>query len=162
MSLPKIATLKLALAVSIFSLFVLLAPPRSAALQETKPDEKKQEEPKGSEQKPAQSQNGGEISFSKDIVAIFKDQKCIVCHRGENPSGLDITEDVAYKNLTGVKSKQDPETLLVKPGDPEASYLFIKLNGAGKEGTVMPPKGKMPQELVDKIAVWIKQGAKNN
>lgn len=159
MGLRKLSALKAALAIVAISLLVSL--PQFAAQQ--KPEESKnQEESKGTGQKNGSAQSQSEAVTFKDISAIFKEQKCIVCHRGENPSGLDLTEPVAYKNLVNAKSTQDPESILVKPGDPDASYLFVKLNGPGKDGTVMPPKGKLPQELIDKVAAWIKGGAKNN
>ena len=113
-------------------------------------------------QEPAKLQGGSaEISFSKDIVPLFKEQKCTVCHRGENPSGLDLVEDV-YKHLVSAKSTEDKDAVLVKPGDPDASYLYQKLIGPGKDGTIMPPKGKIEDAELNKVVQWIKQGAKDN
>lgn len=104
-----------------------------------------------------------DVSFSSDILPIFaKAGKCTLCHRGDNPSGLDLSPDKAYKNLVKVKSRQDPESFLVLPGEVEKSYLYQKLIGPGKEGTIMPPSGKLPDELLDKVSLWIKQGAKDN
>lgn len=104
-----------------------------------------------------------DVSFSSDILPIFtKAGKCTLCHRGDNPSGLDLSPDKAYKNLVKVRSRQDPESFLVLPGEVEKSYLYKKLIEPGKEGTIMPPSGKLPDELLDKISRWIKQGAKDN
>lgn len=114
----------------------------------------------GSQESKSQG-DGPDISFSKDIVTLFKDQKCIVCHRGENPSGLDLAEN-PYKNLVNAKAQEDKDAVLVKPGDPDASYLYQKLIGPGKDGTIMPPKGKMDETELKKVWSWIKQGAKEN
>lgn len=110
---------------------------------------------------PAPPEPKAEVSFRKDILPLFKDQKCIVCHRGENPSGLDLAEE-AYQKLVNIKSIQDKAAVLVKPGDLDASYFYQKLIGPGKEGAIMPPKGKMDEAYLNKIAQWIKQGALNN
>ncbi len=114
--------------------------------------------PEGAEEKGKK-----DISFSSDILPIFtKAGKCTLCHRGDNPSGLDLSPDKAYKNLVKVRSRQDPESFLVLPGEVEKSYLYQKLIEPGKEGTIMPPSGKLPDELLDKVSLWIKQGAKDN
>ena len=140
---------------AVFILFIIsLAAPRGAwGLQESKPDTKPGEA--------APKEAGAEVSFSKDVLALFKEQKCTVCHRGENPSGLDLMDEVAYKSLVNAKTN-DKESLMVKPGDPEASYLYVKLIGPGRDGTIMPPKGKMEDAEINKVRLWIQQGAKNN
>jgi hypothetical protein len=49
---------------------------------------------------------------------------------------------------------------VVKPGDPEGSLLWQRLNGQG--GPAMPPEGPLNADLLKVIYDWIKQGAKNN
>lgn len=48
----------------------------------------------------------------------------------------------------------------VVPGNPEGSVLYQRLIGQG--GPIMPPSGKLPDDLLKLVYDWIKQGAKNN
>ena len=85
-----------------------------------------------------------EVSFGKDIMPIFKkyaDDK----HGSKSSYSLESYEGV-MKN--------------VLPGNPEGSKLYQRLNGQG--GPVMPPGNKLPDNLIQLIYDWIKQGAKNN
>jgi len=87
------------------------------------------------------------------------------CHNAEKHKGkLDVSEANAYKNLVNTPSDELPAMMRVKPGDPEQSYLWLKLQHTAKEGAGMP-KGmfsskKLPQDQLDVIKNWIAQGAK--
>jgi len=92
---------------------------------------------------------------------------CINCHRPGGAGGfiLVLLGPVAYNNLVNVSSRERPGTMLVKPGDPDNSYLIQKLEGrAGIQGGRMPLSG--PPYLTDGqiqvIRRWIQQGANNN
>ena len=104
-----------------------------------------------------------EPSFSKDVQPIF-DKGCVDCHGAKKAKAkLDLSAGTALKNLVNVPSEQVPATLRVKPGDPEGSYLWLKLDHRAKEGAGMP-KGffgasKLPQEELDLIKAWIASGA---
>ena len=82
-----------------------------------------------------------EVSFDRDIVPVLS-ARCANCHMtGTEPGGLALTPDDAYASLVGVKS---PEAGLVRVsrGDPERSYLLMKLQGTqldhGGRGARMP------------------------
>lgn len=64
---------------------------------------------------------------------------CAECHAGGNaPMGLQLGSGSAAA-LVGRSSQEKPEILLVKPGDPENSYLVHKIEGrAGIVGKRMP------------------------
>ena len=102
-------------------------------------------------------------SFSKDVQPIFN-KGCVDCHGVKKAKAkLDLSEGAALKNLVNVPSEQVPGTLRVKPGDPEESYLWLKLDHRAKEGAGMP-KGlfgasKLPQEELDLVRAWIEGGA---
>jgi hypothetical protein len=55
---------------------------------------------------------------------------------------------------------------IVTPGDPDASYLMNKLNntqgdvGGGTSPMPQPPAMALSQADIDKIEMWIAQGAK--
>lgn len=92
---------------------------------------------------------------------------CTPCHTnvGRTPAGgLNLLSDVAYGNLVSVASLQKSGAVRVVPGDPDASYLVQKLEGAaGIIGTRMPRNGTPltgGQMLI--IRRWIQQGAPNN
>lgn len=84
------------------------------------------------------------------------------CHGGTNAGGLVLDEAGAYDALVGVESTAADATLVV-PGDAAASYLMQKLDGdAGIEGDPMPPSGLLDARTVERIRVWIDDGAAND
>jgi mono/diheme cytochrome c family protein len=105
-----------------------------------------------------------EVSYSKDVQPIF-DKACVECHGAKKAKAkLNLDAAVALKSLVDVPSEQVPGTVRVKPGDPEQSYLWLKLDHRSKEGDGMP-KGmfgakKLPQAELDLIKAWIAGGAK--
>ena len=101
------------------------------------------------------------------IQAIFDEYGCISCHPGVNPS-LDLTAAKSYDQLVGVRALEDPTLYRVVAGDPERSFLYLKVGGAAPVadipaiGTRMPPRAPpIDQADMDLIHNWILQGAKN-
>lgn len=90
---------------------------------------------------------------------------CGGCHGGSLPSaGLDLTAPNAHARLLG-PSGQVPSLSFVTPGNPGASYLWLKLtNDASIVGDPMPQDPQLgfrslaPEELAD-IQTWITTGA---
>jgi hypothetical protein len=101
--------------------------------------------------------------FFPEVLAIFQ-VECF-CHRSPMPSGmLDLNDDMAYDSLVDVPSVQVPEVNRVTPGDPDNSYLYLKLIGeqasVGGGGTRMPQGGGMlPDDQIDLVRHWILGGA---
>jgi cysteine-rich repeat protein len=96
------------------------------------------------------------------------------CHDPIEPkNGLDLSRDAAWTALLGdgggTPSQDYPELKLVEPGEPQLSYLFIKL--AAKtypgQGFVVPPGTPMPsggrtaltEEHLEAVRRWIRGGA---
>lgn len=110
----------------------------------------------------------GSASFAptySEIVTVFFEQFCTECHAGASPSkGLDLSEETAYDALVGVSSLQRSGVNRVQPGDPDNSYLVIKLEGGGGMAGRQMPRGKpaRPQEEIDTIRAWIADGAPRN
>jgi hypothetical protein len=103
------------------------------------------------------------ISYSKDVEPIFQ-RECAECHGGQRPKkGLDLSQGKGYQNLVGRKSVEVPELELVAPGNPQASYLWHKLEHTAKEGKGMPrgifSSRKLPEGELSLIRQWIEQGA---
>ncbi len=93
---------------------------------------------------------------------------CTGCHTstGRTPSGgMNLNHDVAYEQLVNLASRGKPSAVRVVPGDPDASYLVQKLEGAsGIAGRRMPFSGAPfltdGQMLI--LRRWIAIGAPRN
>jgi mono/diheme cytochrome c family protein len=103
---------------------------------------------------------GGSLA---DVQGIF-DRECVKCHGPDKKKAkLDLSAGESYKSLVNTASKEEPSILRVKPGDPEQSYLWLKLEHKTSEGDGMP-KGffgsrRLSQKDLDAIKAWIASGA---
>lgn len=97
--------------------------------------------------KPSNDIPTGPMSFSKDIVPILSG-KCSIsgCHQGSVPPNLSETK--AYLNLV--------DGGLVDTLSPLTSILYLKITSN------MPPTGKLPSGNINRILLWIQQGALEN
>ena len=87
---------------------------------------------------------------------------CTRCHSGAAaPEGLQLDAGHSYALLVGVGSAEVPSLERVKAGDPDSSYLILKLEGASRiVGVRMPFGGPyLPQSTIDVIRQWITNGA---
>jgi len=88
------------------------------------------------------------------------------CH--VNPGaqqGMDLSDGLAWSNIVGVASAEDPNLNRVQPGDPDNSYLVLKLEGSPRIlGGQMPQDGPpfLSQAEIDAIRQWILDGAQDN
>ncbi|MEO5634165.1 carboxypeptidase-like regulatory domain-containing protein [Gaiella sp.] len=109
--------------------------------------------------------SGTPVSFSQ-VVSVFQSNGCQGCHPGVN-SSLDLQDAKAYDDLVGIKALEDPDLYRVVAGDPENSFLYLKVGGAPviadipAVGSRMPP-GAPPISAEDMKIIhdWIAQGAK--
>jgi hypothetical protein len=90
------------------------------------------------------------------------------CH-GMGFSMLDMkTRDMAYSQLVDHDSNPGNKECAalglkrVKPGSPDESLLYKKLDTNSPCGQQMPPGGQLTQELRDEIRDWIMNGAKDD
>jgi len=90
------------------------------------------------------------------------DRSCIGCHPPN--AGLDLERGNSHGSLVNVPSSQQPALMRVKPGDPDASYLYRKVvGGPGISGNRMPPGGPfLSTEKTQLLRDWILAGAPNN
>ncbi len=101
----------------------------------------------------------GHPHFVEDIVPIFQDH-CVTCHDASGTAGLMLTPEETYSETVGVKSLNEPDYLLINPGDAENSYIVIKVEGRQSVGAQMPRgSGPLPHEAIETIKNWINQGA---
>jgi hypothetical protein len=91
--------------------------------------------------------------------------RCLGCHEVDEPEAeLVLEQGRGYDQMVGRSSTQKPSMLLVTPGDPDASYLWLKLQHTAPHGKGMPrtltgSKMLRPDEL-ELYRRWIEGGAK--
>ena len=91
---------------------------------------------------------------------------CTACHNptGVQFNGMNLTGATAYATIVNARSVGKPGAIRVVPGDPDASYLVQKIEGApGIVGVRMPmtPPYLTPGQIAV-IRRWIELGAANN
>lgn len=88
---------------------------------------------------------------------------CTQCHTGgAAPEGLRLdSEQSSFDSLVNQPSGQQPSLQRVAPGDPEASYLLRKLEGAdGIDGGQMPlGMSPLSDTRIAQVRDWIENGA---
>ncbi len=105
-----------------------------------------------------------EPSYAADIEPIFA-KRCGDCHSAkEAKAHLILDPGRGYEDLVGKAAFQVPGMKLVKPGDPESSYLWKKLDHTAREGKGMPRtlfgSKKLPSDEMELIRNWIATGAR--
>ncbi len=103
-------------------------------------------------------------SYAADIEPIFA-KRCGDCHSAkEAKAHLILDPGRGYEDLVGKAAFQVPGMELVKPGDPENSYLWKKLDHSAREGKGMPRtlfgSKKLPDNELELVRTWIKAGAR--
>lgn len=99
------------------------------------------------------------VSYNKDVQPILS-KNCSECHapgqKGFEASGLDTTSYQAL--MKGGKFGQ-----LIKPGDAFSSSLNMLVEGRAHSSIRMPHgREKLPDRDIEKLKVWVNEGAKNN
>lgn len=88
--------------------------------------------------------------------------RCGGCHMGgEDSGGMNL--DAGRRAVVDVPSVDVPAMDLVEPGDPDASYLWHKVNGThravGGAGAQMPTQFTLKAPELALLERWILQGA---
>jgi len=116
----------------------------------------------GSEPNP---EPGATIDFPSQVQPFFDDH--CACHLTVNPpEGLVLRAGASYDSLVGVASNESPNLLRVDPGNPDDSYLMIKIDDslpnafARRVGDRMPPEPPPVEAArIDIVRQWILEGA---
>ncbi|HEV7431513.1 MAG TPA: CHRD domain-containing protein, partial [Steroidobacteraceae bacterium] len=92
---------------------------------------------------------------------------CSVCHTGIGaslPGSQNLTAGNTFASIVNVNSIELPALKRIVPGDPDNSYLVLKIQGsAGIVGVQMPAGGgPLSQAQIDEVRAWIAAGALNN
>ena len=98
---------------------------------------------------------------------VFVDYGCAndTCHGANAAGGLDLSPEVAWQNIHEVQAVGS--TLdLIEPGDPSASYLWLKVAAKTNPGSVSISGSPMPTgpealstDALELLRLWIKDGA---
>ena len=93
-------------------------------------------------------------------VADLFERSCarVGCHAGPVPQqGMDLSREKFYALIVDEPSREMPALKRVHPGQPEISYLVMKVKGApGIKGVQMPLIGdKLTEEEINTIETWI-------
>ena len=124
------------------------------------------EEPIAKTAEPEISEPPAEVSFSAQVAPIFA-AKCNLCHHPNNAVKVDLTQpfdpEVGIINRPNSWTKSE-KTILVAPGDPEASALIWKVEQAELEpkidGDPMPWNiDPLTDRELEDLRRWIVQGA---
>jgi Bacterial Ig-like domain len=117
------------------------------------------------------SSSGGSTSSGGAVTADFQSIQdnvftpiCSKCHIGASaPEGLQLDAAHSFNLLVGVPSAEDGSLDRVKPGDPDHSYMVLKIEGAaGIVGGQMPlGETPLPQATINAVRQWIMDGASN-
>ena len=105
------------------------------------------------------------VSFSGQVLPLLM-RECSYCHMREERYGyLAIDPQNGWNNLVNVPAYGYPKMMRVQPGEPDQSYLWMKLTGEhmqlGAEGWRMP-FFPLPEAELDLVRRWIAQGALDN
>jgi hypothetical protein len=93
---------------------------------------------------------------------------CITCHTnvGRTPSAnLNLSHDFAYDQIVNRVSGERTELVLIKPGDPESSYLLHKIEGRPSIINLRMPRSSPSFLTAGQILTvkrWIEIGAPRN
>lgn len=109
--------------------------------------------------------SGVPVAYAQ-VQSVFQQNGCTSCHPGVNPS-LNLQAGKSYDDLVGIKALEDPDLYRVVAGDPDNSFLYLKIGGnpvladIPGVGTRMPPRSP-PISAKDMRIIhdWIAQGAK--
>jgi len=112
------------------------------------------------------SGSGGSVTADfQSLQANVFTPICSKCHIGASaPEGLQLDAAHSYNLLVGVSSVEQPALDRIKPGDPDHSYLILKIEGAaGISGGQMPlGETPLPSSTVAAFRQWVMDGASNS
>ena len=93
------------------------------------------------------------VSWSGDILPIFRQNSCVGCHGGNGGLSLGTYASLMRGGVSGQA---------VIPSDADNSLLYRKVDGFSA-GDRMPQGGaRLDQDLIDMIRDWINEGALDN
>lgn len=78
----------------------------------------------------AEALDGGYYEWIEPRIFVQSCSLSTSCHQGSNPpKKLNLEAGKAYDEIVGVYSQELPTMMLVNPGNPDDSYLLLKIGG---------------------------------
>jgi hypothetical protein len=112
---------------------------------------------------------GNEASTYTSIYQATLGPTCAgPCHHTGNGQGTTLFMEDAqttYDTLLGIRGSGPSETMMfpyVTRGDPQSSFLYLKLTDNPGVGARMPRGGTLSDDAMKAIETWITQGANEN
>lgn len=105
-------------------------------------------------------------SYFQTEIAPLLVANCAICHMtGEEAGNMSLVPENAIASLVGVAAAEAPARTRVIAGDPDGSYLVMKLEGThmahGGAGARMPfGAAPLPTQEIAKVRKWIAEGAR--
>lgn len=97
-----------------------------------------------------------------ELLALVQ-VECAPCHTDRVSGELSLRDDAGLYDRLRADAFQAPALARVAPGDPDASYLWLKLEGRQDEvgglGERMPADGALDAEQLELVRAWIAAGA---
>ncbi len=112
-----------------------------------------------------EARDHADFEWVRDNVFAVSCAAFSACHRGSRPpADLSLAREVAHRELVGVPATGVDGWVRVVPGQPEVSYLMVKIGGIegplGDGGDYMPPNSPLLcDEKIDAVRRWIAAGA---
>lgn len=105
------------------------------------------------------------VDYRTEIQPIWEIRcaNCHVNHSGSPSAQLDLNEEESWAALYAMPSLIAEGRLMVRPGDPDASFLLEKLRCEQPQVGERMPRGRLPIPLAEQALVrdWIAQGARD-
>ncbi len=107
-------------------------------------------------------------TFAGIQQAIIERHGCAeqACHGSAAAGGLDLSPDVAWRNLVGAPSLEKSGMERVRPGDKERSWLWLKVLAKTRPGSAQIVGAPMPlnagalsEDELELLRLWIYAGA---
>jgi hypothetical protein len=102
-----------------------------------------------------------------DPFSDFTPHPCGYCHYPGSPDSPDFTQPFdPVEGIVGVSARFRPDLKLVEPGNPDASFLVMKLEATEPSSEIGAPMPRNYEPLSETQAAiierWIIEGARNN
>ncbi|MEZ6140158.1 MAG: DUF1553 domain-containing protein [Zavarzinella sp.] len=100
--------------------------------------------------------SGKDLAFFEEKIRPVLVEHCYRCHSAVAQATNKLRGGLLLDSKSGWEKGGD-SGVVIHPGQPEKSLLFISLNY--EDDVQMPPKGKLPKEVIANFEAWIKLGA---
>jgi len=116
------------------------------------------------EPEPGQIDTNTPVTFSRIQREIFTPHCALSgCHSGSDAqAGMNLSAGAAYTNLVSVQSSGSGSLKRVEPGNSANSFLVQRMRNIGESPSIMPPAGKLSENQIQLVEIWIANGAKND